>query len=131
MIEDSDLGMFANDNGHNISYDLVREAMAGESYPARFSRDDGEYVEAAVGQGIDSRLEACYVPARGDDYTWGGGFLHCTISPESMPVLLRRLFESDSEENEGEPGQLASDILTSLGIDEYGKLVGREVVGLE
>ena len=48
------------------------------------------------------------------------------VSRESLPVLLRRLFELDDEAAD----RLASDILTVLGIDEYGRIVGREAVGV-
>ncbi len=58
---------------------------------------DAEVVKAAVNQGIDSYLEACYVPDRGDSYEWDGRRLNCKVSAESLPVLIRRLSEMDSE----------------------------------
>ena len=91
-------------------------------------------VSNAVNQGIDSRLEACYVPARGDSFThgersivamesgpnWKAGdrlisarTLDCAVSPESLPVLIRRLLESGTGEGE----MLASSICVALGIE--------------
>jgi hypothetical protein len=99
-------------------------------------------VVAAVNEGIDGHLEACYCPERGDHY--GGGqrksgklvlchSLDCRISPESLPVLLRRLCESElggDTEVQSAGMALAADILMVLGFDEYGQFVGREAVGL-
>ena len=57
--------------------------------------------------------------------------LECTVSPESLPVLLRRLFEMQGDDNVVDAAtSLASDILDDLGIDEYGQCVGREALGL-
>jgi hypothetical protein len=95
-------------------------------------------VVAAVNEGIDSRLEACYCPDRGDSYEGGDRragklvlcrTLECVVSVESLPTLLRRLCESDlggDEEVQSEGSRLACDILSVLGINEYGKFVGRE-----
>ena len=89
----------------------------------------------AVNEGIDSHLEACYCPDRGDQYDGGQRkarklvlchTLECSVSVESLPVLLRRL--SDLKDEAGP--RLASDILTVLGFNEYGKFVGREALGL-
>jgi hypothetical protein len=99
-------------------------------------------VIAAVNEGIDSHLEACYCPDRGDRYEGGKRkagklvlcrTLECTISTESLPVLLRRLCESElggDAEVQSEGNSLATDILMVLGIDECGEYVGREAVGL-
>jgi hypothetical protein len=129
--DDNDLGKLVTNNLVTISYDLIREAMKGENYTARLAGDDGQYVMDAVNVGIDARLEACYVPDRGDHYRWCGGKLVTLVSPESFPVLLRRLFEADNDENEGGPGTLAADMLMTLGFNESGKLVGREALGLD
>jgi len=128
--EANDLGTLVTNNLVTVSYDLIRQAMKGEPYTMELAGDDGGYVIEAVNQGIDSRLEACYCPDRGDRYT-PGGKLACVVSVESLPVLLRRLFEADSDENEGGPGLLAADILMTLGINDSGKLVGREALGLD
>ena len=97
----------------------------------------------AVNEGIDSHLEACYCPDRGDRYEGGKRkagklvlcrTLECSISPESLPVLLRRLCESDlggDPEVQAEGNRLASDILMVLGINEYGEFVGREALVIE
>jgi hypothetical protein len=97
-------------------------------------------VIAAVNEGIDAYLEACFCPDRGDRYEGGKRkagklilcrTLECSISPESLPVLLRRLCESElggDPEVQAEGNRLASDILSVLGISEYGKFVGREML---
>jgi hypothetical protein len=68
--------------------------------------DEIQAVIDAVNQGIDAHLEACYCPERGDHYAGGQRkagtlvlcrTLDCVVSPESLPVLLRRLFELDDE----------------------------------
>jgi hypothetical protein len=59
--------------------------------------------------------------------------LECSVSPESLPVLLRRLCESElggDTEVQSAGMQLAADILLVLGINECGQFVGREAVGL-
>lgn len=78
--------------------------------------DDAKIVQAAVNQGIDSHLEACFVPARGDRYTVKrqpgivgdarGSELDCLVSAKSLPVLVRRLLEMDPE-GEGTDGSMA------------------------
>lgn len=115
-----------------VTYETVRAAMNGQPFP--MSLTDADEIRAvidAVNQGIDSHLEACFCPSRGDQYDDGRRMagrlvlcrsLECVVSPESLPVLLRRLCESASEAGD----RLASDILTVLGIDEYGRFVGRE-----
>ena len=119
-----------------VTYETVRTAMAGE--PFTMSLTDPDEIRAvitAVNQGIDGYLEACYCPDRNDKYDGGSRkagklvlcrTLECSISPDSLPVLLRRLFDSDDEDG----NRLASDILMVLGINEYGELVGRQALGL-
>jgi len=65
----------------------------------------------AVNSGIDSRLEACFVPDRGDRYTDTGHRLNCLVSVESLPILVRRLLEA------GDDAGLASGICDTLGIE--------------
>lgn len=121
--------------GGTVPYQTVREAMGGEPFTMSLTGDDIEAVVEAVNQGIDSHLEACYCPDRGDRYESGRRMaertvlcrtLECSISSESLPVLLRRLFDAGSEA----AMTLASDILTTLGIDDRGDYVGREALGL-
>lgn len=91
------------------------------------SSGDAEAVIAAVNQGIDSRLEACNCPDRGDTYGAGerkigkfvmGHKLECSVSVESLPTLLRRLTEQ-----EGDTGpDLANTILEVLGFRDNGTL---------
>ncbi len=72
-------------------------------------------------------------PERGDRYEGGDRkagkivlcrTLECAVSPESLPVLLRRLCETDNEAGMS----LASDILIVLGFDESSEFVGREAL---
>ena len=128
---------FKNENGCEIRYMAVRKANAFKPYTMSVtSRSDIKAVMAAVNQGIDSHLEACYCPERGDKFEAGQRkvgervvclTLDCVVSSQSLPVLLRRLFESGNEDAE----RLASDMLLNIGFDESGKFVGREALGLE
>lgn len=114
------MNQFKNQNLCTITYDAVRQSMQGEPYHMRLARGDANTIGRVINKGIDSHLEACFVPLRGDCYQWRDGFLHCVVSTESLPVLLRRLFEEGSEESM----MLAGDMLTSLGFNESGKFVG-------
>jgi hypothetical protein len=124
-----------------VTYRAVRKAMDGEHYT--MSLTDTNQIRAvvdAVNIGIDSHLEACFCPEHGDRYEGGKRTagkhvlcrtLECFVSVESLPVLLRRLFELDAEEHIADAAMsLAGDILMTLGFDEYGRLVGREALGL-
>jgi hypothetical protein len=110
---------FVDNNGVEHTYNAVQEAQGEDPYCMELvGRIDIEAMTAAVNQGIDSHLEACFVPDRGDVFEPKerkvgsrrvGQVLVCKVSQESMPVLLRRLFEGQ------EPDQrLAQDILDSL-----------------
>ena len=111
---------FRNANGCVISYEDVIKACEGELFKVKLSPDEGKIVEKAVNIGIDAHLEACFVPDRGDLFEWqhlkGGRVrLFCVVSPESLPVLIRRLFDKD------DTSDIAGSLLTSLGFDEEGK----------
>ena len=71
--------------------------------------EDREAVRNAVNQCIDSHLEACFVPARGDVFTPAHKLL-CKVSRPSMLVLCRRLMETD------EGSSLVSSIASTLDI---------------
>ena len=126
---------FDNQNLCEISYEAVRSAMDGEPFTMSLVWEDATAVMEAVNQGIDSHLETCYMSDYGDSYekeerrTKSGKVhtvaLSCTVSEESLPVLLRRLFE------DGDESGIGSDILTSLGFNDIGIFVGREALGLE
>jgi hypothetical protein len=126
-----------------VSYETVRKAMNGQPFTMSLTdEDDIRAVVAAVNEGIDGHLEACYCPDRGDRYDGGKRragklilcrTLECVVSPESLPVLLRRLCESElggDTEVQSAGMRLADDILLVLGINEYGDFVGREAIGL-
>lgn len=132
---------FTNGNLCTVSYEAVRKAMEG--HPFTMSLTDTAEIKAviaAVNQGIDSHLEACFCPERGDRYEGGKRkagklilchTLECSVSPESLPVLLRRLCELDGDvEVIDAANSLATDILMCLGFNEYGEFVGREALGL-
>lgn len=101
--------------------EALRGAMSrelGESpYEMSLVGEDALTVQSAVNQGIDSHLEACYVPDRGDSYEPTGHRLECEVSQESLPVLLRRLWEM-FEDGAEDAYQLRSSILYTLGIEE-------------
>ena len=135
-----DTEILFNENGYPITYDAIILACGGVAWTMSLT-DDDEVMQVvdAVNEGIDSRLQACYCPHRGDDYSGGkrgftatedgprwkaGEFvtmtstMECTVSPASLPVLLRRLIERDCS--------LASTILEVLGFADTGEFVGRE-----
>jgi hypothetical protein len=101
----------------------INKATPKQGYPMSLVGADRQIVIAAVNQGIDSHLEACFVPDRGDRFSMrtplgirgriSGPRLECMVSPESLPVLVRRLMESEDEEAES----LASSICQSLDIE--------------
>lgn len=122
-----------------ITYARIRKAMKGENYPMTLVGRDAEVVQKAVNAGIDARLEACFVPDRGDAFQYItpmdikpcarfpngaslGTKLQCSVSPDSLPVLLRRLTENmeytgDDGDDADVGGTLATDILNGLGIN--------------
>ena len=124
-----------------VSYDAVRKAMDGESYKMSLTgKDEIRAVIEAVNQGIDSHLEACFCPELGDRYEGGKRkagkltlcrTLECNVSVESLPVLLRRLYELNADDSLVDAAaRLGGDILMTLGFDECGQFVGREALGL-
>lgn len=133
IVDDTEI--LTNENGCTIHYDAIILACGGEPYTMSLTDDDDVLaVVESVNQGIDSRLQACNCPHRGDDYHGGErGFtatsdglrwkkgdwvimtrtLECTVSPESLPVLLRRMFERGDN--------LPASILYSLGFTDDGR----------
>ncbi len=110
---------FKNENGVVITYAAVRKAMKGQPFDMRLRGDDVEAFEKAVNQGIDGRLQACWVPDRGDKISAKG---RISVSVESLPVLLRRLFESPSRNARN----LAVGIMSTLGFRDNGQWVDRD-----
>lgn len=118
--------MFYNQNLCVITYNAVRKAMDGEPFTMSLASEaEIETVMDTVNQGIDALLEACSFKGR-DSYEFSGRRLECSISTDSLPVLLRRLSEDGAEGI-----SLVSSILTSLGFNDAGEFVGREALGLE
>ena len=117
---------FPNTMNCPVSYEDVRRAMKGQSFP--MSLTDQEEIAAViriVNKGIDAHLEACYCPDRGDSFKRDVKMvmdivlcntLECNISEESLPVFLRRLSEDDTEGADS----LLSSILNCLGFDDDG-----------
>ena len=101
----------------------IARAAPKAGYHLSLVAEDRQKLIAAVNQGIDAYLEACFVPGRGDSFRLktppgirgriSGPRLECKVSPKSLPVLVRRLMESDDEEAES----LASDICQTLAIE--------------
>ncbi len=89
------------------------KAASHDVYPMLLRGRDALDVQRVVNIGIDSYLEACYVPDRGDKYEAQGSSLKCSVSPESLPVLVRRLLDDGSDNTMG----LASDICSTLEIE--------------
>lgn len=151
----SDLEIIRNSNGCVITYAAIRKAMKGEPFEMSMTGREVEVLIKVVNIGIDSRLQACNGPndsyeggersfiATEDGPRWKKGdkvvhtrTLECSISPESLPVLLRRLYEdteyTGEDDDDNDVGSLlANDILTCLGFNEMGKFVGRKALGLE
>jgi len=114
---------FQNQNLCTITYEQVRKAC-DEPFGMSLVGSEAAAVVDAVNKGIDSHLEACSVKGR-DTYEVEENRLCCVVSAESLPVLLRRLFEADP------CSDIGSGILTSLGFNDAGVFVGREALGLE
>jgi hypothetical protein len=101
----------------------IGKAAPKAGYHMSLVAEDRQTVITAVNQGIDAYLEACFVPGRGDSFRLetpqgirgriSGPRLECRVSPKSLPVLVRRLMESDDDKAES----LASDICQTLEIE--------------
>jgi hypothetical protein len=99
------------------------KAAITEPYSMSLVGEDAEACQECVNEGIDSHLEACFVPKRGDRFDWTAGKvingislgtrLECLVSPESLVVLIRRLLESSNENG----ASLASGICSTLDIE--------------
>ena len=101
----------------------IGEFAPRAGYTMSLVGEDRQKVVTAVNQGIDSRLEACFVPARVDCFRFrtpagvrgkiSGARLECNVSPQSLPVLVRRLMESGDDA----AWSLASGICQTLEIE--------------
>lgn len=109
---------FEDGNCNVIHYSEIKDAVKDEEFTMTLSSHDLQVFKTAVNQGIDSRLQACWVPARGDLIQPGSnGRVKITLSKDSLPVLLRRLFENGGDTETS----LASDIMASLGFNDRGE----------
>ncbi len=96
-----------------ITYGQIREKHP-EPFTMEMVGDEADAIIDAVNQGIDAHLEACFCRERGDRFNISGGRLYCMVSAESLPVLVRRLTETDNEHAES----VASGILSCIGFSE-------------
>jgi hypothetical protein len=108
-------GSFQDSDLQTVTYGEVRQAHPAP-FPFSLVGNDAGAVAQVLAVGIDAHLEACFVEARGDrctshqvaqiatlnDQPVGMPLcgqhprrLSLTLSSESLPVLLRRLFEHD------------------------------------
>lgn len=90
----------------------VIKSACTEPYTMSLVGNDRKAVIKAVNLGIDSHPQACFIPARGDKYDARGNRMDCVVSPESLPVLIRRLLDGDDD-----AVSLASGICETLGIE--------------
>ena len=111
--------MIATSKGY-FTYDEIRNLMGGKPFSMSLVGEDAQAVITAVNQGIDARLEACFCPDRGDHFeiechmvgeTHLQHRLECSVSPQSMPTLLRRLYDGGGE-------SLADSILSVLSAEK-------------
>lgn len=122
----------------NVAYSTVLQAIeATDSDPFTMTiRCPIEWaaISQAVNRGLDAHLEACNLQGT-DRYDNGD----CAVSPHSLCVLLRRLgdteFRNTDDHNANDiwdtATSLQSSIFTVLGIDDCGRYVGREAMGVE
>jgi hypothetical protein len=142
-----DIQTLTNSDCCKIAYDAIILACGGKHYEMSLVGRDADVVRRATNMGIDSRLQICYCHERGDKYyrsersfiatedglRWKKGdrvvysqTLECRVSPESLPVLIRRLFEdmeyTGHDDDDADVGNsLASSILETLGFDDDGR----------
>jgi len=126
LISSSDI--LENQNGCKISYADIRKAMNGEPFDiTTMSIKEKKMIAKAINVGIDSRLQACFVPDRGDKISTENGRMAVEFSIESFPVFLRRLFEMVGLNDTDDTGtDLGSGCLEVLGFNDTGKFVGRK-----
>lgn len=107
--------------------EIIRERLEalGRPYPMELVGEDAEVIREVVNQGIDSHLEAIFGTFEWKPRKLESGAvlavpLCCELEPDSMLVLLRRLeeYDSDDEERQDAAMSLRSSILETLEIEE-------------
>lgn len=97
--------------------DLIKR-LANEQCPGGYpmtirSKTEWRIIADAWNQGIDSHLEALTERSSAD---------HCTgeinVHPDELHVLLRRLFDCESDNDAEKAWSLRSGILSTLGVEE-------------
>jgi hypothetical protein len=127
--------VLTDNNCNRIKYDTVIEVCDDENFTMSLTGREAEVVVKAVNMGIDSRLQACYFPNNGDSYLpgersikatnsskWLVGTklvlthtLECNITPNSLCILLRRLFEDMEDIGEdGDDADVGGRLLGSM-----------------
>jgi len=121
-----------------VSYAAIIKAQGEERFfISTQCQTQANALAAAINRGIDSRLQAVSCDSEiVQKYIGDKPFareMQLLITPATLPVLIRRLFEGDGmdEETYDAAHTLGGDIMNSLGFDDCGNFVGREALGLE
>jgi hypothetical protein len=129
---------FTQENMCLVTYAAVIKAQGEKPFfISTQCQTQANALAAAINRGIDSRLQAVSCDSEivqkyiGDKPS--AKAMQLLISPATLPVLIRRLFEGQDmdEETFDAAHTLGGDIMNSLGFDDTGKFVGREALGLE
>jgi len=129
---------FTQENLCLVTYAAVREAQGDEPFHITTQcQTQANALAEAINIGIDARLQAVSVTDKivakmvGDKVL--ANELQLEITPDTLPVLIRRLFDGQGMDDEtfDAAHTLGGDIMNSLGFDDTGKFVGREALGLE
>ena len=103
--------MLTKSHGTTTRAEIIA-ACNGETYHATLAKQDALIMQRIVNQGIDSHLEA--VTDSKFYYVSHPTRLVCEIAPADLAVIVRRMYEDDSDE----ALDLRSSILYSLDIEE-------------
>jgi len=109
----------ADDRVYAILKAKIAEEQGDEPYPMQLVSDDYRVFAEAWNMGIDAHLEAMTERSSVEQI---GHKAHISIHPEELPTLVRRLFEigetEDREDEDGPAFRLATDILSTLNIED-------------
>lgn len=99
-------GSFKDQNLKTVLYQTVIDAVGTKPFKISVFGKDKASITKAIKQGIDSYLEAIQFT----EILHTKHQLVVEVAPQSMPVLLRRLFETGADNDQS----LAGDIMTIL-----------------
>jgi len=106
---DEDRGTYSiGETPENVIREAASEQCPGGYFIHIKNQADWDVIVNEVNKGIDPSLEA-FIDSTFDETTG-----KCNIAVNELPILLRRLFESETEES----WSLREDILSTLGIEE-------------